>query len=266
MKKTLISLMAASLMTSAFTMFTTKPIYAEQMYVEENRSATTLNAKSTIPQGNQIPFYRGGFSNFNAVATNGNEGMYNMVRATISHELYYGMENMEFFGNSKLGNKVGDSVSGRLVIHSTPEKFFNANFDLELGYIQHRGWNNVWRYQRSGNLGAGMHDRSRNMARIAPFPEQRIRTIDGTIEAILNYTINNTILVTFVRLQTPLVNYKTNLRLSRKEAFYLPIEIGLNRWNGPGTRVNDYISTDNVNVIENNNGPIAWWDLEYITQ
>lgn len=265
MKKIFVSLMAVSFMASAFTVSTKTPVYAEQMYVEENDTATTKNAKS-IPENYWLHYDRGGFSDFNTVATNGDEGIHNMVRATVANEIYYGLENMVFFGNSKLGDKVGDSITGRLVVHSTPEKFSNANYGLHLGYIGHRGWNNVWQYQRSGNLAAGMHDRSQNMARITPFPEQRIRTADGTIEVILNYSINNTILITFVRLHTPLPNYQTSLRLSSKEAFRLPIEIHVNRWNGPGTRINDYNATDSVNLIHNSIGAIGAWELQKIIQ
>jgi hypothetical protein len=216
-----------------------------------------------LPKEYWLPYNHGGFGTFNDIATNGDVGIHNMARATISNEIYYNLnKNFKFDGSSqKLGNNVGDSITGFIVIPTTPKDFSHANNYMDLGYTNHRGWNNVWQYQRSGNLGAGMHDRSQYMAKISPFPQQSLKTMDGTVEIILSYTVNNTIIVTLRRLQN---GPTTNTTLWSNAPINLPIQIHVNRWNGPGTRVNDYNKADVVTIFNERKGPLAAWNIRQV--
>jgi hypothetical protein len=237
----------------------------QQLEANGNDNTKTANTKQGLPKNYWIPYNQGGFGTLSETATNGDEGIHNMIRATITSEIYYNLsQNFNFFGSpQKLGNNKGDSITGFIVIPTTPEKFSNANNYLGLGYSSHRGWNNVWKYQSSGRFGAGMHDRSQNMARFTPFPEQRIETADGTIEAILRYTVNNTIFVTLHRLQDGL---SKNPVFRTTSAISLPIEMSVNRWNGPGTRINDYHAVDCITIIHGDKGPLAAWNIKNFLQ
>lgn len=223
---------------------------------------TTRSSPTPLPNNYWIPFNQGGFGTFSNTATGGNEGMHNMARATITNQLYFYLQD-SFNRGDQLGYRQGDSISRELNILSSP-RFFHATNQIErLGYSNHRGWNNVWRYQNGGNLGAGRHDDSQNMAWFTPFPNRTIRTVDGTIELSISYINSTRIRVTLTRLRTA---PSTNPSFTSDFSVSLPIEMAFNRWNAAGTRVNDYTARDNVAIFNRNRGPLAAWDISSYLQ
>lgn len=70
-----------------------------------------------------------------------------------------------------------------------------------MGYVNHRDWRNVWRYQVNGNLGAGRHDQYANMAWFRPFADVTLTTNDGSIKATIRYTGPTTLNVRLTRVK-----------------------------------------------------------------
>lgn len=197
-----------------------------------------------------------GFGTFNETASTGDHGIHNMVRSSVLDGIHSSLVHQ--FAGLRLGNKVGDSISQDIHIKSNARDFSLTNQKIQLGYSSHRGWDNVWRYQSSGNLGAGKHNRDEQMAYFLPFASQTVKTADGTIECTISYRNYGTIQITLTRIRSEISNetiFTTNHNV------IVPINIAVNRWNGPGTRVNDYVTDDHVSLISGRTGPVAAWNI-----
>lgn len=197
-----------------------------------------------------------GFGSFNEVATESEDAIFNMIQATVLDNLYYQL--IQSFDQVKLDKHVGSSVNQDISISSTVMDFNQTNTRFVLGYNSHRGWDNVWRYQRNGNLGAGRHNRNENMAQFALFPNHRIETEDGSIEALITHRNENTINIRLTRLTSD----KSSEPIFRSDrSIILPVEFTVNRWNHFGTRVNDFSRSTYVNLLQRDTGPLAAWNL-----
>jgi|AKYZ01.1.fsa_nt_gi hypothetical protein len=262
MKKILLSLMTmAIIFTLALSSSNTYAANGRNVEIVENTNLSTPPSPQSLPRPYWVPFHQGGFDRFSATATRGNEGMHNMVRATLTDQLYIRLQ-YAFNNGEPLGKQRDDSISHNIIVPTTPQSFHISNVIYNLGYRNHRGWNNVWGYQNGGNLAAGMHNRNQNMAWFRPFPITEITTLDRTIAATISYVNSNTINVRLTRLQNGSSNnpiFTTNANV------FLPIEMHLNRWNVAGTRVNDYHAIDNLAIINTDGeGPFAAWDIKHI--
>ncbi|MEQ6207834.1 amidase domain-containing protein [Enterococcus mundtii] len=197
-----------------------------------------------------------GFGAFNEVATATEDAIFNMIQATVLDDFYYQL--IQSFNQLKLDKYVGSSVNQNITISTTAMDFSQTNTRFGLRYVNHREWNNVWRYQRNGNLGAGRHNRNENMAHFAWFPGHRIVTEDGSIEALITYRDENTVNVRLTRLTSggsPEPIFRSDRRI------ILPIQFTVNRWNQFGTRVNDFSRLTYVNLLQQDTGPLAAWNL-----
>lgn len=197
-----------------------------------------------------------GFGAFNEVATGTEDAIFNMIQATVLDDFYYQL--IQSFNQLKLDKHVGSSVNQNITISTTAMDFSQTNTRFWLRYVNHREWNNVWRYQRNGNLGAGRHNRNENMAHFAWFPGHRIVTEDGSIEAFITYRDENTVNVRLTRLTaggSPEPIFRSERRI------ILPIQFTVNRWNQFGTRVDDFSRLTYVNLLQQDTGPLAAWNL-----
>lgn len=197
-----------------------------------------------------------GFDTFNKVATETEDAIFNMIQASVLDDFYYRL--IQSFNEVKLDKYVGSSVNRDISISTTSVNFNQTNNRFQLGYSSHQGWDNVWQYQRNGNLGAGRHNRSENMAHFALFPDQRVVTEDGSIEALITYRNEHTVNIRLTRLKSGMSS-EPIFRSDR--SIIIPIQFGVNRWNRFGTRVNDFSSHTYVNLLHRDRGPLAAWNL-----
>lgn len=197
-----------------------------------------------------------GFSSFNEVATEEEEAIFNMVQATVLDTFYHQL--IQSFKQVKLDKYVGSSVNKDISIDTTAMAFNQTNRQFHLGYSSHLGWDNVWKYQRIGNLGVGRHNRNENMAQFALFPDRRLVTEDGSIEAFITYRNESTINIRLTRITS---NNSTEPIFRSERKIIVPIQFTVNRWNQLGTRVNDFSRHTYVNLLEQDTGPLAAWNL-----
>jgi hypothetical protein len=217
-------------------------------------SSTTVQA-SGLPAYSWISYHRGGFDVFTHAAW-GDHGLHNMARAMLSDQLHTQLHSA--FNNSKLGSQRGDSINRNITISTTTNDFSSLNTNYRLGYVNHRNWRNVWRYQSNGNLGAGRHDQFENMAWFRPFADVTLTTNDGSINATIRYISFTTLNVRLTRVKES----STNPVFTGHSQVLLPIQMFFNRWNRLGTRVNDYNATDVLAIVEwGAKGPLGVWNL-----
>lgn len=197
-----------------------------------------------------------GFGTFNEVATETEDAIFNMIQASVLDNFYYRL--IQSFNGVQLDKYVGSSVNRDISISTTAMDFNQTNNRFHLGYNSHRGWDNVWQYQRNGSLGAGRHNRSENIAQFALFPNHRVVTEDGSIEAIITYRNEQTVNVRLTRLTSD----RSSEPIFRSDrSIIIPIEFTVNRWNRFGTRVNDFSRHTYVNLLQRDTGPLAAWNL-----
>lgn len=225
-------------------------------------STTTYAAnRGILPREYWVHYYHGGFGTFSSTATSGDQGLHNMARAVLTDQLYYRLVSA-FEDGAALGNQQGDTTSRNIYIPTRPRDFHVSNVYNNLGYSNHRGWSNVWRYQQGGNLGAGKHNDLEHMVWFSQFQDRTLTTVDGTISATISFRSSNTINVRLTRL----TNAPSTHPYFRRTTSGLPIVMSFNRWNRVGTRVNDYNATDNLAIIYVNRGPFAAWDFRSVLQ
>lgn len=200
-----------------------------------------------------------GFGSFNEVATEAEDAIFNMIQATVLDDFYYQL--IQKFNPLRLDKYVGSSVNQNITISTKAWDFHQTNARFRLGYVNHRNWYNVWRYQRNGNLGAGRHQIHENMAQFTSFPDYRIVTEDGSIEALIAYRNETTVNVRITRLTS---DRSSEPIFRSDQRIILPIQFAVNRWNRFGTRVNDFSRLTYVNLLHQDTGPLAAWNLRNI--
>lgn len=222
-------------------------------------SSTTVHA-SYVPTNTWIPYAQGGYDVFFNAATTGDHGLHNMARAMISEQIHTNMNTV--FSGARLGNQPGNSLNRDIRISTKPIDFQKLNNANRFGYMNHRGWSNVWQYQRNGNWGAGRHNVNENMAWFTEFADVTLTTNDKSVRATIRYINPTTLNVRLTRVTAS----STNPTFTWHNPVSLPIHMSFNRWNKSGSRINDYHANDRLTIISNHGrGPFGAWDLrQYI--
>lgn len=272
MKKLLLLSLAATVLFTGTGVLGVGSVQANETQLESQEASQVTDMESraleerALPSPWWLPYSDGGFGTFNDVATNGEEAIVNMIQATVANEFLNNLSQNLYFPDASrktLGNKKGDVLFAGVLIPTTPDKFANANTGMNLGYTNHRGWNNVWRYQSSGNLGAGMHDRTRHMASIYLPPGRRVfLSDDRTVEVeFLTASGRNAFIVQFTRVLDRKDYDQPTFRYPLATQYSVDVYFAVNRWNGAGTRVNDFRGKTTVHLLKDQRGPLTAWDF-----
>lgn len=175
--------------------------------------------------------------------------------------MYDGLASM-----GRLGYKVGDSINGSTSVsangvYNTFARFHQLNDQVGLGYVRHRGWNNVVSVPSVSSGVGRVYDASDvsfaiNVSNDGKSPVYR--TVDGVLEL----AITNSTSYRLTRLRSaPLTNASWQL-FSGTPSY--SVDYMNNRWGSAGARLGDDNSLRNTIVIHNTGdrtGAIPAWNV-----